>query len=344
MLSVDQNSDWVGWVQLVTSGALGAGLTLIVEALRHRWNRPVLNVSFLPKDEYFARTPVSYHESDGNVSVAYGKWVRLKVTNTGGSTARNCRAFITGIHFADARYPNEDRIENQDALPLTWSLREGETTIDLPRKINQFVDLCHTTEVEPYVLIPDCKITPYRLAHIWKESGRFTITVIVTADDAEPASIVARLSWGGHWQDLGVFEGARVLSPQRWPRLSGLHVQWWWRTTGVEVTMDTELEHQHQRLNEFREKAKVARAATELIDQIDKPLLTIAGWKVYADNQHFIGAIKVNDEGNEYEIRVGRLNKTIAGSLTPKRRPAQQSKIRRHMIEEVDWRAVCRQI
>ena len=49
--------------------------------------------------------------------------------------------------------------------------------------------------------------------------------------------------------------------------------------------MDTELEFVAERLKDFREKAKVAKAATDLIELIDKPLLTIAGWHVHADNQ-----------------------------------------------------------
>ena len=42
-------------------------------------------------------------------------------------------------------------------------------------------------------------------------------------------------------------------------------------------------------------------------------------------NVVFLGATKVTDKGDEYEIRVGRLNRTIAGSCTPKRRPAKQT-------------------
>ena len=91
--------------------------------------------------------------------------------------------------------------------------------------------------------------------------------------------------------------------------------------------MDTELEFVAEQLKDFRDKVKVARAAADLIDLIDKPLLTVAGWKVHADHQSFIGAIKVDQHGNEWEIRVGRLNRTIAGMFTPKRHPAKQSKI-----------------
>ena len=91
--------------------------------------------------------------------------------------------------------------------------------------------------------------------------------------------------------------------------------------------MDTELDYQQQRLKDFREKAKTAQRATELIDLIDRPLLVAADWTVHADNKSSIGAVKVNSSGDEYEIRVGRLNKTIAGTCTLKRRPPKQGAI-----------------
>ena len=91
--------------------------------------------------------------------------------------------------------------------------------------------------------------------------------------------------------------------------------------------MDTEQEYQSERLKDFRDKAKTATKASDLIDLIDRPLLTTAGWLVHADNPGFIGAVKVDQHGNEWELRAGRRNRTIAGSLTPKRRPAKQTNL-----------------
>jgi hypothetical protein len=116
-----------------------------------------------------------------------------------------------------------------------------------------------------------------------------------------------------------------------------------------------------QRLQAFRERAKVARAATELTDEIDKPLLVTAGWRVHTDNQTFLGATKVTDAGDEIELRVGRLNKSIGGTFSAKRRPppkqslitgfaiamgeafqARQMEVRKHTVEELDWRELVR--
>ena len=110
-----------------------------------------------------------------------------------------------------------------------------------------------------------------------------------------------------------------------------------------------------QRLTEFRAKVRTARSATELIDEIDKPLLTTAGWKVHADNRNFIGGTKIDKDGNEYELRVSRLMRSIAGTLSPRRRPAKptivdnfkvamtnafmerQIEVRKFVTEELPW-------
>lgn len=108
------------------------------------------------------------------------------------------------------------------------------------------------------------------------------------------------------------------------------------------------------RLDDFRQKAKFARTASDLIDLIDKELLAASGWAVHADSKFFIGASKITKDGSEYEIRVSRLNNSIGGTLTPKRHPPKPTKldafrllmngdpgkqleVRKHHTEDLAW-------
>jgi hypothetical protein len=105
------------------------------------------------------------------------------------------------LHFK-GRDGSKTSIEGQDALQLLWLLRGSETQIDLPYGINQFVDLCFTTRGEPNVLTPCFAIFPFRLASYCQKPGVFSMGVVVTADNAEPARVTARFRWNGSWDQL----------------------------------------------------------------------------------------------------------------------------------------------
>ncbi len=116
------------------------------------------------------------------------------------------------------------------------------------------------------------------------------------------------------------------------------------------------------RLEQFRDKVKLARSANDLIDEIDAALLTTAGWTVHADSRSFLGATKVTPAGDELELRVSRRNRTISGLMTPKRRPAKPTtvdafklamfgpameehvEVRKYRTDELGWQEAVRLI
>ena len=119
----------------------------------------------------------------------------------------------------------------------------------------------------------------------------------------------APLHWHGHHgaDDPQPCIGAVALPPARQHRLSELHVQWRWHTTGVEMIMDTELEYQQQRLNDFRDKAKVGRAA----QRANRPDRPATADHRRLESPHGSSGLHRRDQGqrqgrHEFEIRVGR--------------------------------------
>ena len=67
-------------------------------------------------------------------------------------------------------------------------------------------------------------------------------------------------------------------------------------------------------LAEFRHLAKSARNPAVLIPHLTADLLREAGFTIVADNPRYLGAERLTPDGVEIELRVSRLNSTIAGT------------------------------
>ena len=67
-------------------------------------------------------------------------------------------------------------------------------------------------------------------------------------------------------------------------------------------------------LAEFRLLAKSARSPAVLIPHLTAELLREADFTIVADNPRYLGAERLTPDGVEIELRVSRLNSTIAGT------------------------------
>jgi hypothetical protein len=138
-------------------------------------------------------------------------YLRVKVTNSRPKTfAANCRAYITRVVRTNADGSTTD-INSQDALRIPWSLSDPAVdTMDIPSGINQFADLCYTISEPAHANKIYCAARPFpfRLRKAWEGTGKFEVTVMVTADGVAPVTRVIRFEWKGTWDSLRVIEPA----------------------------------------------------------------------------------------------------------------------------------------
>lgn len=118
-----------------------------------------------------------------------------------------------------------------------------------------------------------------------------------------------------------------------------------------------------ERLAMFRLTAKNARSPAELVERLDRPMLVHAGWTVHTDNSRFIGATRLTKDGDELELSCSRVNGTLAGLRTIRRRPPpkrtffgtfqlamdgrltdRELSIRHHFPDELNWSEVAQLI
>ena len=195
---------WLFWTQVLIGGIGGSAFTLMVEFVRAFRNRPRLVIKFASEPQYVTKTPIGA-TGDSPTLNNFGIWIRARLKNEGSSVARNCRAFVTNIVVE--QYSGHRLIyENEDAIPMKWSLRANDEKIDLPPDITQFVDICHVLETEPDKLHSDARILPFRLLPFWQLPGKYKVTVVVTADETEPASTEVCFYWAGHYDRIKAIE------------------------------------------------------------------------------------------------------------------------------------------
>lgn len=203
-VAMEEVGGWLFWTQVLIGGIGGSAFTLLVEAFRNLRNRPKLVIKFASEPQYVTKTPIGRTGDSPTLNI-FGIWIRARLKNEGKSVARNCRAYLTDIvveHTSGSRLV----YNNEDAIPLKWSLRADEEKIDLPPEITQFIDICHVLATEPNKLHSDARINPFRLGPFWQLPGKYKVTVVVTADEAEPASTAVCFYWPGQYDQIKAIE------------------------------------------------------------------------------------------------------------------------------------------
>lgn len=201
---------------------VGSIFTIIFQEIIRYLRRPRLRIRYDgAKAEYCVKTPERLRNplTGEIIGETESIWPRVKMINSGPSIARNCQIVISKVWRQDPD-GSTYRIDDQDSLPLQWSLRNRMTVIDLPTGINQFADICSTRREEFRIvrkdggewemivqdvskgLKPEAPNFPFRLEKAWEGAGSFELEVVVTADDAKPKRKSIRFYWGGNWDTL----------------------------------------------------------------------------------------------------------------------------------------------
>jgi hypothetical protein len=167
----------LGWSAVAATGSL---LVLYAQVIRPWWRRPSFKLEF-DNNEPFCRFTNAY-------------WVRLKVTNSGRSTAKGCIARL-------ARVSNEkgQQLVRYDPMCLHWVSTpptETPTPIDLKQGEWQFLDFIHTYRQQPGLALIDTdhfdRGIPKQFA---ATEGDYLVTITLYGDNIAPLSKTYKLCW-----------------------------------------------------------------------------------------------------------------------------------------------------
>jgi hypothetical protein len=189
---------------LLIGGAIGfvsAVLApIVVEPLKRRFFDPKLKVEFIEGDKGF----ITDTKEKG---VTEAHYVRVKVINTGRQIAKQCRAYLVNVEKWNTSTNKFEPTIYCDSLQLAWSARanteEAYSPLDMPRDINQFIDIVSTRRPEiDYKIMVYAHL--YRYEPLFKEHGKFRYTVVVSGDNVKPASTKVVFEWSGDWHNFTV--------------------------------------------------------------------------------------------------------------------------------------------
>jgi hypothetical protein len=189
----------------IVAGALVALFAPLVT----RWlSRPRLKLQFVDGDQCF-RLPTQ--EVDLNTGEEHAAlYVRLKVTQGKGRTAKNCRAFITDLRKRDCNgrwAPTAPRY--CDWIPLRWSYRgddDGTRGVSLLRKTSAFVDVLSVRECSHDLKFESVDPWPLRYKPLLAQKGSLLVTVQAFAEEGNTECIHLVVEWDGVCQHVSARE------------------------------------------------------------------------------------------------------------------------------------------
>lgn len=176
---------------------------IVVEPLKHRVFGPKLKVEFKEGDAGFI---TDTKEGGGKNS----HYVRVRVLNTGRQIAKQCRAYLVDVEKWNISTGEFEPTIYCDSLQLAWSARtntkEAYLPQDMPRDINQFIDIIYTRNLESgYKIMIEPRL--HRYESLFKEHGKFQYTVLVSGDNVKPVSVKVVFEWSGDWNNFTVIAG-----------------------------------------------------------------------------------------------------------------------------------------
>jgi hypothetical protein len=193
------------------SALVGAVIGFFLEPMKSRVFGPRLLVRFDSEDGRHVADSEAIIEREGDPpQTAPSRWVRISVENNGLNHLVGCEAYVVAVeHEQNGQWTPTAFI---DPLRLPWSAApDSETawrTRDLPRGVQFFVDVCHSTHGVPAwdtvdsFGIAGAPQRPVRLQDLFSEHGRYRITVKVTGNGIRPATQCVIITWTGDWDKL----------------------------------------------------------------------------------------------------------------------------------------------
>ena len=113
---------------------------------------------------------------------------------------------LTGVD--EVQGANKFRSLFFDSIPLNWSYLEPYSTIDIPRHVVAHVDVAIARKGEDVDSLAVCLAThPTRYDELLGSPSKYRLTVVVTAENADPITTALFIDWNGHRHALKVSAG-----------------------------------------------------------------------------------------------------------------------------------------
>lgn len=191
--------------KMIGSAFLGALIALYLPFFRRLIWGPKLSLFFDKNiDGCIAKTPIELIMPNGERIETEGYYIRVMVRNEKYLLARDCRAFLVNIEKKGEDNEFHPTLY-YDSIQAQWACRSGQgfSGIDLPRGLNQFIDVIAIIKDKPNIDPQiDSKIFMHR--SLFTEIGIFRYTVQVSGNELNPVKIKFIIKWNGKWDEFEV--------------------------------------------------------------------------------------------------------------------------------------------
>jgi hypothetical protein len=188
---------------LIGGGAaiVGGLLTGFYEHARHWYNRPQLCIDYVGDNAN--RVESEYKKEDGTTAAQV--YLRARVHNRGHLTAKGCRVFLASL--TEVLPAGRNPTSFHDSKQLAWAGADF-LPRDIPPGVNFYVDIVYVSKHEPgfcFLVNPRLFASQTKLASY---RGTYHFSLVVTSDNAEPATCGVDVTYLGDWNGLrGVAAG-----------------------------------------------------------------------------------------------------------------------------------------
>lgn len=129
-----------------------------------------------------------------------GRFIRLKVTNSGIDSAQTCHGYLTGVQQIREGIPHPTL--HDDTLTLHWSSTPGGAGLTLPRAVPFYLNVFKVYKsVTPELCIVH---GPAHSMGLFDKEGSFLLTVMIVAANAAAITVQLRFEWNGDWERFTV--------------------------------------------------------------------------------------------------------------------------------------------
>jgi len=186
-------------LEVLAGGFVGFVTAVFSDVARNKLFGPRILLEFGQGDCYQTPTPEYDMHHDVAMGTHQAKYFRIKALNKGRYLANTCRAYLVAIEKRNTNGVFENT-QYCDSIPLAWSCRQPTEydPIDLPRDIEQFIDLVSIRDTSADFRI-HTKVDIARYRAILHDQGTFRFTVQVSGHNVPPSTIRVEFTWARAW-------------------------------------------------------------------------------------------------------------------------------------------------
>jgi len=193
---------------IAASGTVGAVIVALALALGS-FQKPKLVIEFRQEEPYCRKWPMIADKWEG---VIWRYWIRIKVTNKGRGVAKECKGKLVDIKKIKDD-GSLDQFHPFDPVILRWiDYRENTYgPIDLNREEPSYLNIIYTMEPG------ESEIQKGRAKWAWicgdiegkgiegkLPVGRYTLTLVIYGENADPVQKQYKLTWDGEWDKITI--------------------------------------------------------------------------------------------------------------------------------------------